>query len=167
MKKQHEFFFNKENVKKVLMRNAGILILILILLLFLILRKMLNPFMLIFILPGILFMFYMTLKSWKQLNFSDPTLLVDDKKLIFNTIDYYLNFIETEIKIDDIKSIGTNIKMDREVVVSRMLVLKMLNSAEFTFNIELLGLTHDDMFKLIKELRPDAKLLNIGDFAYD
>jgi hypothetical protein len=167
MKMEQEFCFNKEKTKRKLIKNIIILIITIsaYFLVFYNLPSVLITLVSLAALP--VFCSYLTLKSWKEFNYTEPVLKINKNYLVFKKLNYILNYTDTEIKIDEIKSIGKDTKMNGQFVQSELLCLKMLNSDKYIFDIEILGLSHNDLFKLIKELKPEAKLLNIGELVHD
>jgi len=82
-------------------------------------------------------------------------------------MNYLFNFIEKNIQIDEIKTIGTDIKMKGDRVLSESLSFKMINDEKYLFPIDLFEINHLEIYNKIKELNPDAKLFNVGEFVYD
>jgi len=167
MKNQYEFFYNKEKTKKKLIKNILIFLAssIFLVIIFLNLQSVTFTIISLSFVPVILL--YVVLKTWLQYNYTKPLILIDQKQLIFSKMNLLLNFTETILNIDEIKTIGTDVKMKGERVISESLSLKMINSEKFNFQIDVFDLTHNDLFRIIKELNPEAKLLNIGEFVYE
>jgi hypothetical protein len=45
--------------------------------------------------------------------------------------------------------------------------IKLLNGKTILFNVSDFGISHEEVYKVIKEFKPDSKILNVGLFEYD
>lgn len=167
MKSQYEFYFDKEKTKKKLTKNALILLAALLLnfFVFFYLKSTLLTLISMAFVP--VFFLYFSLRAWTEYNYTEPIILVDRSKIVLKKMNFLLKFIEIEIKIEDIKTIGTDIRMKGDSIVSEALSLIMNNSDKLKFQINEFELNHNDLYKIIKELNPTSNILNVGEFAYD
>ena len=167
MKSQHEFFLNRKSILNSLFRMTLGTVIVIAAFFYFFFKDTLNPWILFCFIFGFLILLHQILRLLKEYNFHEPALIVRQNSIVFRVINNFFKIIETEIRIDEIKSIGTDKKMDGERVKYKLLNIRLINSKEHRFNIDAFGLTHDDMIKLIMDLNPDAKILNIGEFEFD
>ncbi|MFN8258969.1 MAG: hypothetical protein U0W24_24990 [Bacteroidales bacterium] len=110
---------------------------------------------------------YLTLQEWLKYKSTDPSFSVCPDKLVLKRLNFLLQFNFTEIPFEEIKSIGTDKRMNGNNVESENMCIKLLNGRTILFNVSEFGITHEEVYKAIKEFKPDSKILNIGNFEYD
>jgi len=162
MENKFEFYFDKKLVKKMLIKNALIFTSYTILSVVILLNLKSVPLTEVFISLGPVFLLYVTIRTWLQYKYNGPVIIVSPQYLIMKSMNYFLNFTDKEIKIEEIKTIGTNIKMKGNRVVSESLSFKMINEKQHTFPIDFFEISHVEIYNKIKELNPAVKLFNIG-----
>ena len=167
MENKYEFYFDKKLTKKKLIKNslifaafttASAIILIN-------LKSVQLTEVMISLAP--IAPLYLTIRTWLAYKYTGPVIIVYPKYISLINMNYLFNFIEKNIQIDEIKTIGTDIKMKGDRVLSESLSFKMINDEKYLFPIDLFEINHLEIYNKIKELNPDAKLFNVGEFVYD
>jgi hypothetical protein len=162
MKEQYEFYYSKDETLKKLIKNILYFILSLLFYFLMVLNQKSELFTQIALAAVPVYFLYISLKVWKEYKFSVAALIINKQSLHFRKLNLLLKMKIKEIQIDEIKKIAKETKIRGNSVQTKLLSLEMLNSDILTFDIKAFGLSPDELYRIIKEMNPEAKLLNVG-----
>ena len=167
MKNKIELFFYKENANKKLkmigLFQIGILLVIVGLLYY---HKLDTKNFIVIILADLISVSYMIFMNLKIINYPNPGLTIYSDYMEMVEIDSFIGTSIKSVNYDDIKTLGMEIhhgKYSREVLC---ITLKNEKNVEYRLK-QLFNIDNDALCKLIHEVNPNVKILNIGTFEYD
>jgi hypothetical protein len=115
---------------------------------------------------GGLYFGYIIVKYFIYAAFKKPLIIISSEKMVLHRMNFFFRMIPISISYSDIDYLDTDLKLYRGQK-RKTLFIKLKDGREISYNLSIVQLDQDDLCRMISQVNPNVKIVNIGEFEYD